>query len=252
MNSHCIVDENLSYAWGRVFLLALKEGEILPLVVTVTGFSGGHPKEDAVIRQMLDDELLANSKRSCRTVASTIFPEALWTPGAPRDELYERYAKILPGLKRIPANRNGLYFERMISHGPTQVNQLEHSIGTWTRGNRRRSALYAAIVDPSRDHTHQRQRGFPCLQQVAFTPQHSTGTLAITGFYNTQYLFERAYGNYLGLCGLGRFMAQEFGLTLSRMTCIAAVAKQEMARTRIESFAANLTRAVTVEQDDNA
>ena len=34
----------------------------------------------------------------------------------------------------------------------------------------------------------------------------------MTGFYATQYVVERAYGNYLGLCRLGEFMAHEMGL----------------------------------------
>ena len=76
----------------------------------------------------------------------------------------------------------------------------------------------------SKDHTNQRQRGFPCLQHVAFAPQGADG-LAVTGFYVTQYIFERAYGNYLGLCRLGRFMAQEMGKQLTQVTCVASPAK---------------------------
>ena len=44
--------------------------------------------------------------------------------------------------------------------------------------------------------------------------------LAVTGFYPTQYMFERAYGNYLGLCRLGNFMAHEMELRLSQVVCI--------------------------------
>jgi hypothetical protein len=39
------------------------------------------------------------------------------------------------------------------------------------------------------------------------------------------YLCARAYGNYLGLINLGRFMASQIGRELSAMTCIALVAK---------------------------
>ena len=85
--------------------------------------------------------------------------------------------------------------------------------------------MQAAIIDPALDHTNSQQLGFPCLHQVAFTPDGDAG-LAVTGFYATQYLFDRAYGNYLGLCRLGRFMAHEMGLKLARMTCIASVAQR--------------------------
>jgi len=47
---------------------------------------------------------------------------------------------------------------------------------------------------------------------------------AASGFYASQYLFKRAYGNYLGLCRLGRFMAFQMGLKLVRLTCYAGFA----------------------------
>jgi hypothetical protein len=75
------------------------------------------------------------------------------------------------------------------------------------------------VFDPSKDLTFQPQRGFPCMQQVAFAPNSEQGTLSMSAFYASQYLFKRAYGNYLGLCRLGRFMAHEMGLRLERMTC---------------------------------
>ena len=46
----------------------------------------------------------------------------------------------------------------------------------------------------------------------------------VTGLYATQYMFERAYGNYLGLCRLGHFMAQEMGKQLTQVTCVASPA----------------------------
>ena len=68
-----------------------------------------------------------------------------------------------------------------------------------------------------------RLQGFPCLQQVGFAKVGEDG-LAVTGFYPMQYVFERAYGNYLGLCRLGKFMAAQMGLRMVRMTCVAGVA----------------------------
>ena len=47
----------------------------------------------------------------------------------------------------------------------------------------------------------------------------------MNGFYATQYLVERAYGNYLGLCRLGAFVAHELGVPLLRMTCFTCIAE---------------------------
>jgi hypothetical protein len=46
--------------------------------------------------------------------------------------------------------------------------------------------------------------------------------MVATGFYIMQYAFDRAYGNYLGLCRLGRFMAKQLDVPLSRVVCISS------------------------------
>ena len=154
-----------------------------------------------------------------------------------RHQLYDRYRRIIPRVLRYRLNRYGVYFQRLIGydHDDTYkngINQLEHIIQTWYRGNHRKSALQAAIFDPRKDHTNQRMRGFPCLQQVAFAPQGVDG-LMVTGLYATQYIFERAYGNYLGLCRLGQFMAHEMGKQLTQVNCVASSAQ---AGKRTKSF----------------
>jgi len=47
----------------------------------------------------------------------------------------------------------------------------------------------------------------------------------MNAFYATQQVFNKAYGNYLGLCRLGNFMAHEMDLKFSRMNCFIGVAK---------------------------
>jgi hypothetical protein len=81
--------------------------------------------------------------------------------------------------------------------------------------------LQAACFDPVKDHTGQKLRGFPCLQQVSLS-YDDEGGLAVEAYYPTQYIFDRGYGNYLGLARLGRFMAHEMGLCLMRLNCFVA------------------------------
>jgi hypothetical protein len=49
--------------------------------------------------------------------------------------------------------------------------------------------------------------------------------LNVVGFYPMEYIYDRGYGNYLGLCRLGQFMAREMGLILVQMTCFVGVGK---------------------------
>lgn len=245
VEDHYVEGANLSHVWGRLFLRAISPGvtEIIPSVVSVSGDLQEQVPEDSGIRRTLDDVLVEAGKNACGTTASTIFPVSLWNRRRRREVLFLRYARIYPRIAKCPSNRYGVYFHRLISYGQASsvVNQLDRITDIYRSGNHRRSALQAAVYDPTTDLTNQRQRGFPCLQHVIFTPSGSSD-LAVTGFYATQLLFERAYGNYLGLCHLGQFMAQEMGLRLTRMTCVTAVARYaEVPKCDL----AHLTRAVS-------
>lgn len=243
---------NLSIAWAEAFLALMAPGStgVDPLLVTATGIDGGRIQEHEDIRRMLD-ESLAPHNSSCRTVANTVFPESLWNPLQEREMLYDRYNNhAWPRVKKCAANHRGTYFRRLIAFGTENeepVNQLEHVIKTWHKGNHRHSALQLSVFDPRRDHTDCRQMGFPCLHQVCFTPLGANGSqgLAVTGFYATQHIYEKAYGNYLGLCRLGHFVAHEMNLRLVRMTCIAATARLgNVRRIDLEPFAAHLRKLI--------
>ena len=91
----------------------------------------------------------------------------------------------------------------------------------WFADGRAPLVLQAATFDPGRDHVASAQLGFPCLQQVSFEP--TAAGLVVNAFYATQQIFDKAYGNYLGLAQLGAFMAHEMGMP-SRLNVMVGVA----------------------------
>jgi hypothetical protein len=165
------------------------------------------------------------------TVAFTIFPERYWRlAGGDRKKLFKLYHDAFPRIQAMNPrnNRRGLYFERlaMYGSGPCEGNQLEWVLTQYTdRSNVRRSMLQATTFDPARDHLPDAQLGFPCLQHVTFVP--TRGGLVLNAFYATQQLFDKAYGNYLGLSHLGGFMGHEMGLPFVRLNVHIGVAKLE-------------------------
>jgi hypothetical protein len=238
-----IQDDNLSCAWGRAIRPMLRRGglaEIAPLCLSITGFDDGVPREDPGIRDALDGVLGRAKKQTCHTVANTIFPASLWNPRVPRADFFARFERSLPRMRDAsPKNRHGMYFERLVQGGPdSHANQLDFVIGEYLkRKGVRRSALQVAVYDAKQDQTTAAQRGFPCLQHVTFAPVGRE--LNVNAFYATQYAFERAYGNYLGLCRLGRFVAHELKLRLACVTCFTGImlcdelpaqSKQKLAR----------------------
>ena len=122
----------------------------------------------------------------------------------------------------------------MISGGPPgKENQIEFALSNYKPGMRR-SVLQVGVFNPSLDHSGAAQLGFPCLQHVTFAP--IAGGLCVNAFYATQYMLERAYGNYIGICRLGHFVAHELGLRLTRMTCFTGVAKCEVRKSQLKQL----------------
>src|ERR1700721_4173834 len=161
----------------------------------------------------------------------TIFPYDLWQlRGCPPYEDFHQLCvrRFFPRLKACDSrNRLGTYFERMMNYTGVRkkdayrtedklgfiINLLKNS-DRWPR----QSALQISCFDPAKDHTGQPVRGFPCLQQVGLS-HDGDKCIAVHAFYPTQYIFDRAYGNYLGLCHLGSYIANQSGLRFVRLNC---------------------------------
>lgn len=239
-----ISENNLSKAWAEAIIHVIDNTgtEISPLLISITGFDKTDvPSEDILVRHELDKLLLRKNFRSIENVAHTIFPQRIWMlANKDRHHFYEIYIKTFKRYQKMNKqdNQRGSYFERLIQYGRgvNNGNQLEWILSQYNnRNNVRRSMLQASIFDPERDHLPQAQLQFPCLQHVSFIP--TDNGLVLNAFYATQQLFDKAYGNYLGLSRLGAFMAHEMNMTLHRVNITIGVAKLE----RINKTDAELT-----------
>jgi hypothetical protein len=229
-----IEDTNLSRAWARLLLRVLDGAgtEVSPLVLSLTGFGkDGTTLEDAGVREALDQLLKRKGRLEIDGVAFTIFPQRVWAMSrGDRARLFALYRATFPRWQAMnkKVNGRGLYFERMVMYGrgPCDGNQLEWILSQHgSRAGVRRSMLQATTFDPGRDHVASAQLGFPCLQQVSFEP--TAAGLVMNAFYATQQIFDKAYGNYLGLAQLGAFMAHEMDMPMARLNVMVGVAKLE-------------------------
>jgi thymidylate synthase len=163
----------------------------------------------------LDDLLQRHGWQDTKSVANTIFPSDLARTSRSRDRLYARYLRLHDGLRRASKkNSKGLYFERLIRYplqtDEARANQLETIIQA-LQGARRPGGLYHAyelqIFSPGKD---LRPMGFPCLSSLS---AHVDGDrLRLSATYRNQYYIQKALGNFIGLAGLQRFIADHAGL----------------------------------------
>lgn len=234
-----IAETNLSFAWGKAFLRMMSpDSTHAPITLSVEGFDANYlPIEDPIIRSETDAALKAHGLLPVANTAYTIFPNDAWA--FQNQPSHEKFAPafrkwIFPFMYRAHrGNRTGTYFQRMVAFGAdidkqgrlsaNYVDQPAKILAFWRgAGSHRRSALQLACFDPNRDHHGKARSGFPCLQQVSLSYDSAHDGLAITGYYPSEFIFDRGYGNYVGLCHLGRYMAKNMGLSLTRMNCVIA------------------------------
>lgn len=253
-----IEGNNLSNAWHQILTLLVKSrnSEISPLVLTLTAFEETDEIRAALQLDLKEkNESLGRKKRmpTIQTVSETIFPQSLYElAGYDRTKLYSVYKKNLPKIKKLdPSNRNGTYFSRLIAfgEGDKSKNQLEIIIKALIEEKSpRRSKLQAAIFDPFIDHTNSAMQGFPCLQHVTFV-KTKDGGLILNSFYAIQFFYKRAYGNWLGLINLGKFVAKESGLRFERFNCFIgaeALESQSISKTDAKKLLGKLDAMVSV------
>lgn len=242
MSKALIEEENLSQGWVTV-LTRIANGrglEMCPLVFSLTGFD-----ESQQIRLLLDQALRDKRLDGVDTVAGTIFPMGIFQLSKDRFQLYKEYMTVIPRIRKVDTRNNrGTYFERLIAYegnNGEKVNQIEFIIQSLqAETNKRRSKLQASTFDPRVDHMDTPYQGFPCLQHVTFYVSENGG-LVMNSFYAVQYLFQRAYGNWLGLINLGKFVAHEAGLELERFNCFVGVEKLDnMTKGKAKQFLRSL------------
>lgn len=218
MVADLIAARTISEAWlNALGYLQQHNRESFDLLVSIADPTSEHM--DDMVVQNLDHLLRQKSYQDVATVRNTIFPVGIARSSTTRQELYERYVRLLPRLRWFRANQRGTYFERLINYAPSRdgsgLNQLERIITTLERELVRRGQQQGALAHiyeaqifvPGRDN---RPMGFPCMSSLSF---HLDGSaLRLSATYRNQYYIQKALGNFLGLAELQRFVANAVGL----------------------------------------
>lgn len=217
--SHLICAPTLTDAWiDAVNFLGENGGEAFDLLVEVV--DPDPSAGDTRVARELDAFLVRMGKHDTETVANTIFPEGLWRSSEDRDDLYERYRRLLARLHRLPGNGRGLYFERLIAYplqpDPLKANQIERTILRLQDELPRSGLKHAYELEIHAPGIDSRPMGFPCLSALSFHVENAALRLAAT--YRNQYYIQKALGNLLGLARLQAFVAGQVGVPVAALS----------------------------------
>lgn len=255
--AHLVVGNDMSTAWARALSLLVDAGGAAVNLNVVFDADGD---EEVVLRERLDGLLRERGKEKVETVANTIFPSGLYADHLENDaalHLYRMYEVAMEMHHRRKPNDRDTYFNRLIAYPVKDgaFNQLDYVITRlrkqMTVGSPNSSAYEMGLSDPTvgelvagaelRVQAPKKDRnmyGFPCMSHISLTLERPR--LHLTAVYRNQTFVERAYGNYLGLSRLLRFMCREIGCDLGEIQCTATHASaqfSEHGKTRVRKLA---------------
>jgi hypothetical protein len=213
-----ITAASLTNGWREAVraLAAAPAREIYDLIVEVADPRRANPRA----LQAIDAYLAGAGLQRLNTVANTIFPVHLAARARDRSDLYDRYERALPRIRRLDRRTlRGTYFARMIGFplqpDKTRSNQLERVIADLQiNPDRRMRHIYEIqVFAPGKD---LRPQGFPCLSSLSLHVED--GALRLAATYRNQYYVERGLGNFIGLARLQEYIAHQAGLPAGAMS----------------------------------
>ncbi len=179
-----------------------------------------------------------------KDIAYTIFPHKLYEHCGSASKLFSKYNNpkgMYERLRKRPHRGWGTYFRRMTHYKtPDRIeNQLNNIINAIKNRDRISKAAYTVVIEHPGGETI-RPLGAPCLNYLAVQLDTDTRKMGLLAVYRNHDFFERAYGNYWGLCNLLKFMAKETHFNLGVLTCVSSHAYIDKSKREFKGFVQSL------------
>ena len=220
-----VVADTYSKAWAMaIYMLKDYSWDVFDLVVTI---KNPETSDDLAFGQ-LTDFAKTNDLILPKQVAHTIFPEQSYRNSRVRnrEQLYQHYNRFYVRSRHMKHSNWGTYFKRMISYKTPDgdVDQLGKIID---HINSRETVFKASehIVIPQPASDGNRKMGGPCLNYIAVQQEKNAEgnrQISLLAVYRNHDFYERAFGNYLGLCNLLKYICEQTGSIPGFITCISS------------------------------
>jgi hypothetical protein len=255
--AHLVQSPSPELAWVEAMemLIELPGGKAINFNVAFPADALENAGLELEINGFLDDHDLRHEGEvlQVETVANTIFPSALYHPRLGENaaaRLYENY-ELSMRLHRRRTRDKDTYFNRLTAYPvPAErtnhrdlelapngtFNQLDYQVRRLRK--QRESAHLSSSYEIGLSHPldaelrvqaplkDKRMSGFPCLSHISLTLVDDQ--VHMTATYRNQTFITRAYGNYLGLARLLRFIANETGAAAGEVEVVATHADAEL------------------------
>lgn len=236
-----VVRESFQEAWIDVAKILCERGwNIQNLMVSI--------QKPEMLDNALHESFVAfadnNDLIKPKDVAYTIFPHKLYDHCGNATKLFSQYNKpngMYDRLRKRPHRGWGTYFRRMTHYKTFDIiqNQLDNIIKAINDRDRVCKAAYTIVIEHPGGETV-RPLGAPCLNYLAVQLDPDTQKMGLLAVYRNHDFFERAYGNYWGLCNLLKFMARETHFEPGALTCVSSHAYINKSKREFKGFVQSL------------
>ena len=222
---HIIDAKTVIDAWRQGAGKLVADGDRFNLVV--------HISEPSTIDfdrlRRCDPTRIDPSVMSVCDVANTIFPKQNGKWELDVGQFSDYYKGVYARLKRRSSPGWGFYFQRLISFGSSDSNQLAgiiEGLSKWGRHHRGAFVLHLSTFETDKP----RPQGAPCWQYAQFMADGDKLNLLVT--YRSHDYFLKALGNFVGLSRLLTFVCKKTGHIIGSLTCISTYANLNSQKTK--------------------
>ncbi len=240
-----ITDESYQIAWAKAIIeLKRNNWDIWNLVVQIKNPTLNDDRITGILCEFAGTHGLITPEH----VEHTIFPTRLYRKYPEKALLYRAYKKYFTLTRKMDHSGWGTYFQSMI-HYPTENGYIDQLGNIIEKINERpityKTAYVMLIPEPERDRN--KIMAAPCLNYVALQLENEEEArhgrqISLLAVYRNHDFMHRAFGNYLGLCSLLKYICAETDSTIGCITCISSHAFVENQKNELIAIAREITR----------
>jgi len=205
-----ITATNCSEAWNAAVKFILKNGSGENLIVHIVDPTSTEDKKIEILNPK------QNNGDNIYDVINTIFPYKFWSRNE-WDSRIDFYRSYLAIHNKSRKKRWGTYFQRLISFGEAEINQLENIINAIATRRTNYSSAYTLHITSCIADSNTKIMGGPCLQYVQIIPNNSS--INLVAVYRNHDYFNKALGNFVGLTRLLTFVCINTNKQPGSVTC---------------------------------
>lgn len=242
-----MISATTAHAWtdAMEYLIQCDGGKDFNVVIVIANPTKEIREVTKIVDGLADEFKLKTTMEN----ANAIWPSVFARPTRRASEVFSDIQRIaIPTIKCACKNRHDSYVERLLSWRSSdtgrpvpQLQNVLQRLKTEVKNRAPKSSSYEiSIYSPGLDAGYM---SFPCLSHLSLKYENKHKKLHLTAVYRNHTYLSHAYGNFIGLGRLMRFLCAETDTVPGELVSVSTHADAELSAGRKSSVKAGVQRA---------